>query len=225
MDSIKKYNAWNRLRPWLGGGLLIAMLVLAGYFIYIEYIAPTPLVETKGVTDQPADASGAMKTDQQKSEYAVPPDHPRELTIQKLGINANIIPISALKDGSLDAPKTAWDVGWYEKSALPGSGSGASFIDGHVNDAIGTPGIFYKLSLLTKGDQITIERGDHTTISYVVVEIDQQAIAEVDMNKALSPLDSSKEGLTLMTCGGVYNATRKTYDDRIIVYAERDNNG
>jgi len=214
----------RQLRFWLLLIITGAVLGVLGYFIYIEYIAPAPLV-VKQPTTQAADASGAQKTIEQKNEYAVPPTHPRELIIPKLAINANIVPVTTLKDGSIDAPKTAWDAGWYEQSALPGVGSGALFIDGHVNDAIGTPGIFYKLNTLNTGDIVTVERGDHTSINYSVRTIDQRPIADVDMNQALRSFVPGKEGLNLMTCGGVYDAQRKTYSDRVIIYAVRVDNG
>lgn len=206
-------------RSWVLALVIGVALLVTGYFVYIEYITPTPLIPNQPTT-KAADASGTQKTDEQKNQYNVPPTHPRELIIKKLGINANIVPVSTLKDGSIDAPKTAWDAGWYEQSALPGTGgNGSLFIDGHVNDALGTPGIFYRLDSLAAGDIITIERGDHAMISYAVQTIDRRPIANVDMNQALRSFVPGKEGLNLMTCGGVYDTARKTYDDRITIYA------
>lgn len=206
------------LRSWISALIVGVAIIVIGYFLYIEYITPAPLIPSQPMT-KAADASGAQKTDEQKDQYNVPPTHPRELIIKKLGINANILPVSTLKDGSIDAPKTAWDAGWYEESALPGTGKGALFIDGHVNDALGTPGIFYKLDSLAAGDIITVERGDHVAINYTVQTVDQRPIAGVDTSQALRSFVPGKEGLNLMTCGGVYDAARKTYDDRVIVYA------
>ncbi len=214
-------NKHGTIQQWLYATTITAACFVIGYFVYIEYVAPAPLI-VKQPTTRAADASGAQKTDEQKGQYSVPPNHPRELIVQKLGINANIVPISTLKDGSLDAPKTAWDVGWYEQSALPGAGNGALFIDGHVNDAVGTPGIFYKLNTLTAGDTITIEKGDHASINYTVRAVDQRLIADIDMSQVLRPFVPGKEGLNLMTCGGVYDAARRTYDDRVIIYAVRN---
>lgn len=168
-----------------------------------------------------ANVSGTKKTEQQKKAYTVPASHPRELKIPKLGIDANILSMGILKDGSLDAPKTAWDVGWYDESALPGSGQNALLIDGHVNDALNTPGVFYHLGTLKTGDDMQIERGDNELFTYKVVQVDQKPIDQVDMAKMLRSAEPGKEGLNLITCGGDYDYKRETYKDRILVYAVR----
>jgi LPXTG-site transpeptidase (sortase) family protein len=164
-------------------------------------------------------ASNAQPAKTPAAQYTVPADHPKQLTVDKLGINANIVSLGTLKDGSLDAPKTAWDVGWYDNSTLPGSGYGALLIDGHVNDALNSPGVFYKLNTLAVGDTMQITRGDGQVFTYNVNEVDQTPIAQVDMSKMLRSITPGKEGLNLITCGGVYNYTLHTYTDRILVYA------
>jgi hypothetical protein len=37
----------------------------------------------------------------------------------------------------------------------------------------------------------------------------------------LKSTTKGKEGLNLITCGGVYDYKRQTYNDRILVYSER----
>lgn len=164
-----------------------------------------------------AAGSPTKKTDEEKAAYSVPASHPRQLIIPSLGIDANILSMSATKEGSVEAPTSAWDAGWYNKSALPGSVSGAMIIDGHVNDTLNGAGIFYSISRLMSGDTITIEKGDLTRINYRVTEVEQVPRDDVDMNSLMR----LSGGLHLITCGGRYIEAQKTYDDRVIVTAMR----
>jgi LPXTG-site transpeptidase (sortase) family protein len=197
------------------------MAVIA-YMAYSDFFAPQPDVSSlKQPQFSTAGVSGTLKSAEEKNSYVVPPSHPRELIINSLGIDANIVPVGTVKNNMLDAPKTAWDAGWYDQSALPGANTGALLIDGHVNDALNTPGIFFSLRTLKTNDEIKIERGDRQLFAYRVVLVEQMPAAQVDMGKLLRSITPEKEGLNLITCGGTYSKAQKTYDDRILVYAER----
>jgi LPXTG-site transpeptidase (sortase) family protein len=199
------------------------LLITVGlYVIYIGYIAPPR--DQRGISTQASvkpGVDGTKKTPEQHAAYAVPADHPKNLIIDSLGVNANVLPMGTLNDGALDAPKTAWDVGWYEKSALPGTNDGALLIDGHVNDRLGKPGVFYGIDSLKSGDDLSIERGDGAMYTYSVVRVEQKPLADVDMAKMQRSITPGKEGLNLITCGGEYDDARGSYDDRVLVYAVR----
>ncbi len=200
----------------------LGLIFIGCYSIYTMYFAQNiHIITTKPPTRNKADVDPAKKTDEQKNTYTVPPTHPRQLIIEKLGINANILPMKILSDTTLEAPKTAWDVGWYAQSALPGSGNGALLIDGHVNDALDQPGIFSNLTLLRPDDELTIERGDKQVFTYRIEKVEQKPTDQIDMNTLLHSAEADKEGVNLITCGGTYNNKRQTYNDRVLVYAVR----
>lgn len=197
----------------LGLGLVVA----GSYFLYTAVTVKKTVVQAPSAV---AKASVKKKTPQQKAAYTVPSSHPRELTIKKLGIDANILPMGA-PDGTMAAPASAWDVGWYNQSALPGSGEGALLLDGHVNDALNSPGIFYNLIALVTGDTIGLERGDGQKFMYRVVKVESVPLKNVDMSAMLASSEKGKEGLNLITCGGIYDEQKRTYDHRILVFAVR----
>lgn len=196
----------------------VSLIAAGSYFLYTQLEAPKKVIVQAPLAV--AKASVKRKTEQEKQAYAVPPSHPRELIIKKLGVDANILVVGAV-EGTLSAPGSAWDAGWYNQSALPGRGSGALLLDGHVNDALGSPGIFYSLTALTKGDEMTIERGDGQKFTYAVTDVQDVPLEKVDMNTALVSAVPGKEGLNLITCGGLYDYQKKTYDHRIIVFSVR----
>ena len=217
-SNIGTYRKFGR--PLLFG---LVSLIALGVFVYMGYrdiksVEQLPAVELK-VNDTPPQTSPEVD-EQSKSAHIVPPLHPRYLKIEKLNLLARIISVGKTKDGALDAPMTAWDVGWYKDGGQPGQ-DGAMLIDGHVNDSFNTPGIFASLNALEDGDLMTVERGDGQVYTYRVAHIEVRPVALVDMTRLLSPITKDKQGLNLITCGGTYNRKTGTYSDRILVYTER----
>lgn len=200
---------------WMALG--IAIVTIGAYMLYAA-LHSSNQVTTGLLPPAEVKASVEQKTPAQKQAYTVPPTHPRQLVISKLGVDANVLPMGATH-GILNAPTSAWDVGWYNESGLPGLDTGALLIDGHVNDALNSPGIFYKLSSLVSGDEIQVERGDGKKIMYSVVSVEQKPLDDVDMIAMLNSITPGKQGLNLITCGGTYNYKTKTYDDRVLVFA------
>ena len=202
----------------LSASIGVSLIAAGSYFLYTQLTAPKKVIVQAPLAV--AKASVKKKTEQEKQAYTVPPSHPRELIIKKLGVDANILAVGSV-EGTLSAPGSAWDAGWYNQSALPGRGSGALLLDGHVNDALGSPGIFYNLTSLTKDDKIVIERGDGQKFTYAVTDVQDIPLEKVDMNAVLASAEPGKEGLNLITCGGLYDFQKKTYDHRIIVFSVR----
>lgn len=198
--------------------VLGACCVIAGGYLLYRSLAVHTLVPVAPSAAMKATAE--KKTAEQKAVYTVPASHPRELSIKKLHIDAIILPMGTT-NGVLNAPTSAWDVGWYNQSALPGSGQGALLLDGHVNDALNSPGIFYSLANLSAGDTIELQRGDGKWFNYTVNNVQDVPLDKVNMASMLQSAKHGKEGLNLITCGGWYDATKKTYDHRVLVYATR----
>lgn len=199
------------------------MIIGLTILIFKELATPTESssIPSSIVSDTPPKTE--PPTTESKLAHKVPPTHPRYLIIPRLNINTNIYALGKTKEGAIDAPQTAWGAGWYQEGTLPGTGSGAALIDGHVNDAFNTPGVFYELSSLTPDDKVTIVRGDNKELYYKVVKVTEEPLENIDMSKVLRSVDVEKEGLNLITCGGKYDRTASTYTNRVIVYAVRVN--
>lgn len=217
MHKKHSFSIWFVIRALLAIGLI----GWGGWSIY-QSTHSSDASNTPTDTTIPTAGEPTQKSADQKASYTVPSDHPRQLIIERLGIDANILPMGVTKDNAMEAPLSAWDVGWYTKSALPGSNNGSLVIDGHVNDTLGKPGIFASIATLQSGDVITVERGDLQRISYTVSSVNQQPFADVDMNELAKAPSSANEGVTLITCSGTYDQSRQTYTDRTIVRAAKN---
>ncbi len=153
------------------------------------------------------------------TNYRVAPDAPRYVRIPKIGANNRVVSVGVKANNELKTPGNVFDVGWYENSSKPGQ-PGATLLDAHVHGPT-KPGAFYNLKILTEGDEVEIERGDGKRIKYRVVSKETVPYQQVDMAKAMRSQTKGKNGLNMITCGGKYNKDTKTYEQRVIVYAEQ----
>lgn len=198
---------------------VVGILASLRSFMVDHKIAQT--VSAQSVTQEISgnEVDEAKPTDQAVKSYSVAPDMPRLIKIPKLQVNARIRQLAEKKDGSLNAPGNIFDVGWYSSSAKPGSPGGASIFDGHVSGPT-QKGVFYKLDSLKAGDLFSVELGDGTNLSYKVVEVSVVKATDVDMSKMLLPITPGTHGLNLITCTGKFDSATKTYQDRVLVFAQ-----
>lgn len=148
------------------------------------------------------------------STYVVPASQPRKISIPEINVESLVQKVGRTKDNAIAVPTSIYTVGWYTESVLPGS-KGLSIIDGHIN-GVYNPGIFYNLQKVSVGSKILIEFGDKSTKTFEVVEKRQlpenQTAAYMYSHK--SDIDSQ---LNIVTCGGTYNKSIKSYNDRVVV--------
>lgn len=159
-------------------------------------------------------------SDSDIANYFVDPNQPRYLRIPKYNVTSRVYAKGLLPDGTMDVPWGIFDTGWYSGSAKPGK-SGAMLIAGHVHGYT-TPGVFYNLKDLAKGDVVEVERGDGKIFKYEVAGSDMTKVKDTDMKKAVSQYVSGKQGLNLITCAGDV-IDDNHYDQRLVVYTARIN--
>lgn len=154
-------------------------------------------------------------TEEEVKAYTVPADHPKYLTVEKLGVyNARIISVGVNQKNQLGTPNNIFDVGWYDSSAKPGM-EGTMLIDGH-NGGPHVHGVFKDLPDLEVGDVIKIERGDGLVYNYRVVENKAVALDQADkyMVTAMRSPEKGKQSLTLISCTGEWSQQQGTYLSR-----------
>lgn len=207
---------------WLVLMALVALLALAGWFGYRYYTTgeqpPLPVAFAAGN----AEVDETAVTPSQKDDHTVPANLPRYISIPALGIDkARVFSVDVKSNGELDTPRGIYDVGWYDKSTTPGSGSGALLMDGH-NGGPTKDGVFKKLPDLKTGDQLTLERGDGQTFTYEVRENTTLSLEDLnnggmaEMAKSANP---AAEGLNLISCTGNWVPAKNTYDKRVTIRA------
>ena len=143
---------------------------------------------------------------------------PSTLTIDSIGMSANVEQVGVDHDGNMAIPADPHDVAWYAPGAAPGE-HGNAVIDGHL-DWYGMPqGPFHRLDALKAGDEIDVKAADGTAL---VFKVTGPAIA-VPANARPSGLFSTSGDptLTLITCGGQWDASQHSYTERHLVNAKQ----
>ncbi|WP_133874921.1 class F sortase [Paractinoplanes brasiliensis] len=145
---------------------------------------------------------------------AAPTGAPTRLRVGAVKIDTPLETLKLGKDGELQPPKTFAQAGWYADGTAPGD-TGPAVIAGHVDSKSG-PAVFYRLRDLTPGDRVDVLRGGRT-ISFTVTAIRWYPKSEFPTEEVYGPTPDRQ--LRLITCGGVFDRTLRSYRDNLVVYA------
>jgi len=166
--------------------------------------------------------------------HGPPPDATLgRLRIPVLGVDA---PLGQrfVSGTTMATPTGPGDVVWYDLSQWDGlggvpGGTGNAIFSGHVDyfapvawaDAVYRGrGVFFDVGLLSPGDVIEVEVGGN--VFRYAVQWQRQVSAGADGNWAsILASDVSAEALTLITCGGDFDISERSYNERVVVRAHR----
>lgn len=162
----------------------------------------------------PVIAQSAQSTEQ--AAPAVPLSNPLRLRIPAISVNAAVQHVGVNAAGNMATPSNFTDVAWYKYGAAPGA-PGSAVMAGHLNNALGLDGVFAELKDLKPGDEITVTREDGSEARFVVTETRVYPYDQVP-DIVFDPAGLAK--LNLITCAGKWMKSLKTYDQRLIVFAE-----
>jgi sortase (surface protein transpeptidase) len=141
---------------------------------------------------------------------------PTELLIPKISLAVPFTDTLRLNDDqTIEVPKVYDKVGWYEFGPSPGE-KGPAVILGHVDSYEG-PAIFYSLGRLDTGDEITVQRADGTTVTFVVYAHERYEQDEFPSEKVYGMTNEPE--LRLITCTGTFNRGEQRYTHNLVVYA------
>ncbi|MBI2611030.1 class F sortase [Candidatus Kaiserbacteria bacterium] len=152
-----------------------------------------------------------------EEKRALPEDQPARLRVPSLEIDAFIQHVGVNAKGNMAAPSNFVDVGWYKYGTTPGF-TGSAVVTGHVDNALGLPGVFKELDKMRIGDDIFVEAQDGEELHFRVVEIQRYPYTLVPLKVLFSRSDLPR--LNLITCSGKWLQSERSYDERLVVYAE-----
>ena len=140
---------------------------------------------------------------------------PVAVRIAGIGLEATVLSVGVDAENQFDVPE-AETVGWYKFGAAPGE-AGSTVLAAHV-DYGGRPGAFFHLSDLAAGEVLEVELADGSVMQYRVLD-------NVLYDKTELPAEElfRKNGdpvLQLITCGGTFDQSRRSYTGNVVVTAE-----
>ncbi|MEU8639073.1 class F sortase [Amycolatopsis sp. NPDC048633] len=189
------------------GALLAAVLMTAGCSVAP---AAQPAVPPPSSVPRTPVASGPQP---------LPPAadvRPVRLRIPAIGVDAPaLVPLGLGAGHQLEAPARFEDVGWYAAGPVPGD-PGPAVIAAHVDSRSG-PAPFFRLRDLRDGDQVFVARSDGQESRFVVDTVQRYPKNAFPTDAVYGPAPGS--ALRLITCGGSFDAAKRSYRDNIVVYA------
>lgn len=163
-------------------------------------------------------------------DLEVPPEHepepepdaepvarPVHLEVEAIGVDHPVVDVGLNPDGSMEIPDDVNDLGWYEPGVMPGE-LGSAVIAGHVDSRAQGHGAFFDLRLLEIGDVISITDEGGATRSWAVDRLTRYDKDDIPLEDIFR-WDGDSGDLALITCGGEFDRTRRSYEDNIVVYA------
>lgn len=186
-------------------GLSTRLLVLFLAMVVVGFVIPSP-----GIAGNPGTGTGA-------SPYRAlrHPADPEMLIVPQIELRAPVVPIEIDPDGVLNPPGNVHEVGWWQRSAKPGSTTGQTLITGHTVHTGG--GVMNRLGDLRPGSLVQV-RTAAGTVDYQATKVFVYTKAEVAEHKQeLFSQNRSSNRLILVTCTG-WNG--HDYSSNIIVFAD-----
>ncbi|MGX6600821.1 class F sortase [Micromonosporaceae bacterium Da 78-11] len=119
--------------------------------------------------------------------------------------------------GDFDVPPSVDRVGWYRYGPGLEATAGSIVIAGHVDSAAQGKGAFFGLDRLAPGDKISLTDRAGTVHPFQVVGRERYAKTRIPLEKYFDLAGATR--LTLITCGGPFDAKTGHYRDNIVVTA------
>jgi sortase (surface protein transpeptidase) len=148
----------------------------------------------------------------------LPRSIPTHLSVPAIGVDADLKRIGLDTTGRIRTPPLERDshAYWLSVSPTPGQPGPATII-GHVDSAAYGPGVFFRLGALRQRDTITVTRADGTVAEFEVERVVAYPKARFPTHAVYGNTDHA--ALRLITCGGTFDAGRRSYQQNIVAYA------
>ncbi|MFI5491149.1 class F sortase [Actinoplanes sp. NPDC051859] len=139
---------------------------------------------------------------------------PTRLRVAAAGIDTALETLRLGPDGELVPPRADDRAGWYAAGTAPGD-IGPAVLAGHV-DSVDGPAVFYRLREIRVGDRIEVTRGGRKLV-FTVTATAWYPKDAFPAERVYGPTPDRQ--LRLITCGGVFDRSLRSYRDNLVVYA------
>lgn len=140
---------------------------------------------------------------------------PIGLSVPSIGVRTTLERLGVDAEGALQVPVSYERAGWFARGPAPGQ-PGPAVVAGHVDSTSG-PAVFYRLRELRTGALVTVQRRDGGTVRFRVVQVRRYPKTDFPSGDVYGPTPGRE--LRLITCGGTFDAERRSYRDNVVAYA------
>jgi hypothetical protein len=177
---------------------------------------PAPPAAAPAPTERPATPVDPAPEAEVVTERSVP----LAVRIGTISVDAPIVAVGLEDDGAMEIPERVAEIGWYDPDGLgvvPGT-TGTAVLAGHVYSRSQGRGALYDLRDLRVGATIEIDLADGTTQRWLITDVIQYPKDVLPLTEIFTWAGPSR--LAVITCGGEFDRTARSYTDNIVVYAE-----
>ncbi len=140
---------------------------------------------------------------------------PLRLSIPAIGVDAPVESVGMDSLGRMATPSIDTNTAWYNLGTKPGE-PGNAVIDGHLDTPTG-PSVFYRLSELKIGDELTVTSENGKTFTFLVY--DRKIYSDADFPIVQVFGNDPIPRLNLITCDGIFDSNASNYSHRLVVYS------
>lgn len=163
---------------------------------------------------RPGPAAGNTTSSQAAEQWL----RPVAIRIPSIQVDAEI-ERRPIVNGHMADPTGPFVVAWYGATGRLGEPEGNVVLAGHVDYAGVGPAVFARIGELAEGDEIEVL--GESVKSYRFTVVWSQLYDEVTAPVEEIIGSTAKQSVTLITCGGTFDAAAQRYDQRLIVRGER----
>ena len=205
----------NRVPP-----LIIAVLLLA---LTGCSLAPAQLPDA-GASDAPTPTPTPAPTaviDVPRTSSEVPPVvapvAPVRVQVPSASIDMSIRPVGIEDGGFMELPPEPTVAGWYRFGAYPAAGTGNTVLAAHVDSSIYGIGPLSNLRNFEPGTEVQVESEDGGMTRYAVESVTYYPRSQLPTEQLFAR--DGAPALVLITCGGSFDAERRSYSDNVVAIA------
>jgi hypothetical protein len=140
---------------------------------------------------------------------------PTRVRIPSVSLDSSLARLGLDATGALTPPSNFARAGWYSKGPAPGE-IGPAVIAGHVDSYTG-PAVFFRLAQVAVGSEVLVGRSDGTTLRFTVTRVARYPKTAFPSAEVYGPTPTAE--LRLITCGGQFDRSRRSYVDNVVVFA------
>ncbi|SDI47883.1 class F sortase [Natribacillus halophilus] len=175
--------------------------------------------ELEGTLSEEFNRLDATASDSQQPDQNNEGITPASIDIPAIDVETDIEEVGILDNGQMGVPSDEDGVAWFEPGTKPGA-TGNAVMAGHVDSYEG-PAIFFDLEDLADGDEIIVSDEEGKALIFTVRTQESYPLGEAPMDDIFGSSGDTSH-LNLITCAGTFNEEEGTHDERLVVYAELD---
>ncbi|WP_405136406.1 class F sortase [Nocardia sp. NBC_01388] len=169
-------------------------------------------------TSSPSTTTAAVPATGVQTAASISRSTPVSFDIASIKASGSLISLGRNTDGSVQVPADYQQAGWYQQGPAPGE-QGSAVILGHVDSYKGT-GIFFSLKKVKPGDMIDVARADGKTAHFKVTDVRMYLKSQFPDQLVFGPRGGAT--LQVVTCGGDFDQSAKSYLSNVVVFSSLD---